>query len=76
MPTPSERYHAALADARERALVLTQEQERELLELLEEYAREIEARVAGGLRFGTDAAVLREIALLVDAMTGEMAASV
>lgn len=72
----SERYYTQLEAARRVALRLTAEQQRDLLALLEEYAREIEARIAGGLRFGTDAAVLREISLLIDAMSADLAATV
>lgn len=72
----SERYRRQLEAARDVALMLTAAQERELLDLLEEYAREIEARIATGLRFGTDTQVLREVTLLVDALTRDLAASV
>lgn len=72
----NERYHAAIEEARRQGLALTAEQERDLLALLEEYAREIEARMAAGLELRGAEQVLREISLLIDEMSRELAAAV
>lgn len=74
MSTP--RYHQAIASARDIALVLSLAQQRELLDILEDYAREIERMVARGIQSRTAGAVLREISALIDAMTNELAGSV
>lgn len=71
MPTTA--YHRALRAARDAALVLTEEAQREFLAILEEYAREIERRVSAGLARRTDAAMLREVSALIDAMSVDLA---
>lgn len=73
MTAATARYHAALSAARDAALVLTRDQQRLLIEILEEYAKEIERAAAVGLTRRTSAAVLREVAALIDAMTGDLA---
>lgn len=73
MPGAASRYHESLAAARDVALQLTLQQQRELLGILEEYAREIEARVSRGVRFASDAQLLREISALVDEMSQTLA---
>lgn len=74
MPTPAtRRYHAALSAARDAALTLTGDQARLLLEILDEYGREIERLVAAGFTGWTYDAVLREVSALVDAMSVDMA---
>lgn len=71
--TPTARYHAALSAARDAALTLTADQQRLLLQILEEYGREIERLVAAGLSRRTFDVVLREVSALVDAMSVDMA---
>lgn len=70
---PAERYHAAIRSARDVALRLSAENQARLIELLEEWAREIERRAAAGLATRTDAVVLREISALLDAMAVDLA---
>lgn len=70
MPT---RYHAAIRAARDTGLQLSAEQQARLVALLEEYAREIERRAAAGLARRTDAAVLREVSAILDAMAVDLA---
>lgn len=70
------RYHAAIEAARRVALALTVAQQRALLAILEDYARDIEARVTGGLRGGTNARLLQEVRAVIAEMTRDMAGSV
>lgn len=73
MSAATRRYHAALSAARDAAIILTGDQQRLLIEILEEYAREIERLVARGVTARTLDPTLREIAALLDAMTVDMA---
>lgn len=75
MTTPTQRYHATLATARDVALQLTADQQRALLAVLEEYAREIEARIARGILAPADAQTLREATAIIDEMSRTLAAS-
>lgn len=70
---PTRRYHAAIRAARRTGLRLSAEHQAELVQLLEEYAREIERRVAAGLARRTDRVVLREVSDLIDAMVVDLA---
>jgi hypothetical protein len=68
-------YHRSLEGARRVALALTAEQQQILIELLEEYGAEIEARIAAGLTGLKWQQVLREISLLIDELTIELASA-
>lgn len=74
--SPVNRYHRTLASARTVALALALDQQRQLLDILEEYARDIEAVIAAGLDERNAPAILAEISLLIDGLVDEMAGSV